>query len=94
MWTKAVLQYLRSVLAIHTYIATYVCRALYDNAQIQLQLQEYCLPLACVCMQCAHYVYLLYYSYVCIQLVGMPRYRIFYVICHGQLCHDMSYVTT
>ena len=34
----------------YTYVATYICRAMYDNAQIQLQLQEYCLPLACVCM--------------------------------------------
>ena len=29
----------------YTYIATNICRALYDNAQIQLQLQEYCLLL-------------------------------------------------
>ena len=35
------------------YVATYICKALYDNAQIQLQLQEYCLPLRCACMQCA-----------------------------------------
>ena len=27
-------------------------------------------------------------------LVGMPRYSIFHVICHGELCHDMLYVTT
>ena len=32
---------------------------MYDNAQIQLQLQEYCLPLTCACMQCAHYVWVL-----------------------------------
>ena len=34
---------------------SHICRALYDNAQIQLQLQEYCLPLRRTCMQCAHY---------------------------------------
>ena len=39
----------------YTYVAIYVCRALYDNPQIQLQLQEYCLPLRRACMQCAHY---------------------------------------
>ena len=32
---------------------------MYDNAQIQLQLQEYCLPLTHACMQCAHYVQVL-----------------------------------
>ena len=26
--------------------------------------------------------------------IGMPRYSIFHVICHGELCHDMLYVTT
>ena len=39
-----------------TYVATYVCRAMYDNAQIQLQLQEYCLPLTHTCMWCTQYV--------------------------------------
>ena len=40
----------------YTYVATYICRAIFNNAQIQLQIQEYCLPLTCACMQCAHYV--------------------------------------
>ena len=26
--------------------------------------------------------------------LGMPRYSIFHVLCHGELCHDMLYVTT
>ena len=32
---------------------------MYNNTQIQLQLKEYCLPLTCVYMQCAHYVWVL-----------------------------------
>ena len=40
----------------YTYVATYICKAMYDNANIQLQLQKYCLPLTCVCMQFAHYM--------------------------------------
>ena len=32
---------------------------MYDNAQIQLQLQEYFLPLIRMCMRCAHYVWVL-----------------------------------
>ena len=56
---KPVLMYLCSVLAIHTYVATYICRALYNNAQIQLELQEYCLPLTRAWMWCAHYVQVL-----------------------------------
>ena len=27
-------------------------------------------------------------------ILGMPRYSSFHVICHGELCHDMLYVTT
>ena len=27
-------------------------------------------------------------------LLGMPRYSIIHVICHGELCHVMLYVTT
>ena len=35
--TKPVLPYLRSVMAIHTQLHNYMCEAVYDNAQIQLQ---------------------------------------------------------
>ena len=34
------------------------------------------------------------YLYMLMCLLGMPRYSIFHVICHGELCHDMLYVTT
>ena len=40
----------------YAYVSTYICRAMYDNAQIQLQLHEYCLPLTRACMQCVHCV--------------------------------------
>ena len=30
----------------------------------------------------------------CAVIAGLSRYRNFYVICYGHLCHDMSYVTT
>ena len=44
--------------------------------------------------------YVCVYLYVCVGVcvcvcwcvLGMPRYKNFYVICHGELCHNMSYV--
>ena len=29
-------------------------------------------------------------TYIC--MLGMPRYKNFCLMCHGELCHDMSYV--
>ena len=32
--------------------------------------------------------------YVCWCVLGMPQYKNFYVLCNGELCHNMSYVMT
>ena len=56
---KPVLPYLRTFHTGYTYVAAYICRAMYDNTQIQLQLQEYSLPLTHACMQCTHYMWVL-----------------------------------
>ena len=53
--TKPVLPYLRMFRTGYTYVATYVCKALYDNAQIHINCNFLLIPLRRMCMQCAHY---------------------------------------